>query len=149
MIYVENVSAKQKKKKNNTRFFSEKKNPLRQDGYTKKARERKKIAHGLGVPAFVKSPPNTPPLAARLFIIKRRATPSGKSARLFIYIAKKDFSKASQRNLIKRRVRAIFRVTAKKFAGDSFYIYIKPGGKLLFKEIKAEIESYIKKTQKQ
>ena len=70
MIYVENVSAKQKKKKNNTRFFSEKKNPLRQDGYTKKARERKKIAHGLGVPAFVKSPPNTPPLAARLFIIK-------------------------------------------------------------------------------
>ncbi|KKU15594.1 MAG: hypothetical protein UX22_C0006G0002 [Candidatus Jorgensenbacteria bacterium GW2011_GWA2_45_9] len=41
MIYVENVSAKQKKKKNNTRFFSEKKNPLRQDGYTKKARERK------------------------------------------------------------------------------------------------------------
>lgn len=73
----------------------------------------------------------------------KRTTGKGLS-RPVIVISKKVSKKATGRNLLRRRIRAIVRPFAAE--NSSFFIIAKPGAlDLSFKELQNEIESQIRK----
>lgn len=76
-------------------------------------------------------------------VIKKRATSGPQKEQIVVLVGKNVSKKATQRNLLKRRIKAIMRSIIKGAGKDNeFLIVVKPEARqLTFKELKEEIEN--------
>lgn len=129
-LNVQNLSTKEKEKSANSWFLKKKAHAGRKSDFAKKAPERKKKIGGLNA------------VNQNLLTIKKKTRGFQKKP-LIIIVNKKVSKRAVDRNLLKRRVKAIMRRFLE--SGGDYTIIIKPEAlSLSFTELKEEITTKIK-----
>ncbi len=118
MSYVENISTKKEKKKENPRFSCEKKDAGRKECSEAEAGEGKKKTLRVS--------------RENLFFVKRGRTTERP---LFVLVGKNVSKKASERNLLRRRVKSILSRFGIQKRG--FVVVVKPDARMVsFEELK-------------
>lgn len=120
MDYVKNISTKQEKKKENTRVSRPKTNSRGEECASAPTGTGKKKAFGVAT--------------TRFFVVRRIR---GAKKPFFVSVSKNVAKKATERNLLKRRVRALF--GKKDVAEGSYCVIVKPAARMVsFEELKKD-----------
>lgn len=74
------------------------------------------------------------------FIVIKKKPGGSQKKPLFIVIKKVEYKKATERNLIKRRIRSVINPFIKKQKGNDYCVIVKHGANVVsFQELKNEI----------
>lgn len=124
MPYVENIPTKKEKKKKDSRVSREKKNAGREERLETETGEGEKETLRIN--------------QKDLFFVKRGRAPGRP---LFVSVGRNVSKKASERNLLRRRIKSI--ASQLGIQGKEFVIVVKPGARMVsFEELKNAVREF-------